>query len=140
MNTLRRMLGTGSLVLFAVFALAAIAGLLWPCESALTVDIGRKLAGPSFAHVLGTDWLGRDLLGRTVCGTRGFFAPGFAAVLVAGVLGVGLGALAGYEPTMRRRGPRAAAARALRTTVTLGLAIPGTLPRFVSIVFSNASR
>ena len=53
-------------------------------------------AGGSEAHLLGTDHLGRDVLSRLIFGARVSMVVGFTAVIVAGVLGTGLGILAGY--------------------------------------------
>ncbi len=134
MKGLIEFLGVGPFVAFVVFTGLGVLGMLWPCEVGLSVDMSRALAGPSLSNVLGTDWLGRDLLSRTVCGTRGFFGPGFAAVGVATVVGVSLGALAGYAPTADGR-----IRAGLRGLLTLALAIPGVLPRFVSIVLFCAA-
>jgi peptide/nickel transport system permease protein len=48
-------------------------------------------------HPLGTDTLGRDVLSRLLHGARISLTVGLAAVLVAGVVGVGLGLVAGYR-------------------------------------------
>jgi peptide/nickel transport system permease protein len=53
-------------------------------------------AGGSEAHLLGTDHLGRDVLSRLIFGARVSMVVGFTAVIVAGVLGTGLGILSGY--------------------------------------------
>src|SRR5713101_7067014 len=52
--------------------------------------------GGSDAHLLGTDHLGRDVLSRLIFGARVSMVVGFTAVIFAGVLGTGLGILAGY--------------------------------------------
>jgi peptide/nickel transport system permease protein len=54
-------------------------------------------AGGSAQHLLGTDHLGRDVLSRLIFGARVSMTVGFAAVIVAGVLGTGLGILSGYQ-------------------------------------------
>jgi peptide/nickel transport system permease protein len=56
----------------------------------------RRLEPPSSAHPLGTDDRGRDVLSRMVHGTRLSLFVGFAAVAIYALLGVLLGASAGY--------------------------------------------
>jgi len=53
-------------------------------------------AGGTERHILGTDHLGRDILSRLIFGARVSMVVGFTAVIVAGVLGTGLGILSGY--------------------------------------------
>ena len=50
----------------------------------------------SWDHPLGTDNLGRDTLSRILYGTRVSLTVGFFGVLIAGTLGVIIGAIAGY--------------------------------------------
>ena len=52
--------------------------------------------GGSEKFWLGSDHLGRDVLSRLIFGARVSIVVGFTAVLVAGVLGTGLGILSGY--------------------------------------------
>jgi peptide/nickel transport system permease protein len=52
--------------------------------------------GGSEEHLLGTDHLGRDVLSRLLFGARVSMVVGFTAVVVAGILGTGLGILSGY--------------------------------------------
>lgn len=56
----------------------------------------RPLEPPSGDHLLGTDDRGRDVLSRMVHGTRISLTVGFAAVTIYALLGVMLGAAAGY--------------------------------------------
>jgi peptide/nickel transport system permease protein len=56
------------------------------------------LEGPDGrARLLGTDHLGRDVLSRLIYGARVSLVIGFAAVAVGGVVGAGLGMLAGFR-------------------------------------------
>ena len=54
------------------------------------------LAGGDPAYPLGTDQLGRDVFSRILQGARTSLEVGFLAVAIAGVLGVGLGLIAGF--------------------------------------------
>src|SRR5207302_3948856 len=53
--------------------------------------------GPSREHPLGTDSLGRDVLARMLYGSRVSLAVGFVSVGIATLVGVLLGASAGYH-------------------------------------------
>jgi peptide/nickel transport system permease protein len=59
-------------------------------------DTSRRLEAPSDAHPLGLDDLGRDVLSRIVYGSRVSLRVGFSVVLLASLIGVTLGAIAGY--------------------------------------------
>lgn len=63
-----------------------------PEKSSLT----EKLLPPSSAHLLGTDALGRDLLTRILYGGRISLTVGGIAVAISLLIGVPIGALAGY--------------------------------------------
>lgn len=90
------------------------------------VDSSRASVGPSAAHWLGTDHLGRDVAWRVVAASEAFVAPALGACLVAFVLGVGGGAVAGWFG-----GPIASAIRYAFTVVS-------SLPRFVIILLACA--
>lgn len=55
-----------------------------------------KLAGPSAVHWLGTDLYGRDILSRVLYGSRISLQIGVFATVVSLLVGVPLGALAGF--------------------------------------------
>jgi len=58
-------------------------------------QVARNL-GPGWGHLLGSDGNGRSMALLLVKGTEGFFLPGLLAAAIALLLGVTLGALAGY--------------------------------------------
>jgi peptide/nickel transport system permease protein len=60
------------------------------------IAIEEVLLGPSRSHYLGTDQLGRDLFSRMLYGTRVSLLVGIAAVGIACLVGLFLGALAGF--------------------------------------------
>ncbi|RUY21624.1 ABC transporter permease subunit [Mesorhizobium sp. M7A.F.Ca.US.001.04.2.1] len=86
------------LVLLPVVFFVAV-GVLGP--SIMPYDPGAQdydvtLAGPSWAHWLGTDYLGRDILSRIIGGAR-ISLVAMAIVLVAALaIGVSIGSFAGY--------------------------------------------
>jgi oligopeptide transport system permease protein len=59
-------------------------------------DLAYGAQSPSTEHWLGTDDLGRDLFLRILTGGRISIGVGFAATLIALIIGVSYGALAGY--------------------------------------------
>ena len=59
-------------------------------------DLSIAQQGPSWAHWLGTDDYGRDLLSRLIWGARTATLVAILPVSVATILGVSLGAIAGY--------------------------------------------
>lgn len=87
-------LGLGILTVLVLVALTVD---LWlPEEKINGINVLEKLQAPSAKHLFGTDEMGRDLFWRTVYGTKYSLAIGFVAVMVSAVIGVPLGAAAGY--------------------------------------------
>jgi peptide/nickel transport system permease protein len=79
-----------SIVLMAVFA-----GALAPYDP-LAQGVGPSNASPSGAHWAGTDSFGRDMMSRIIYGARIALIVGIVSVLLAMVVGVTLGLIAGY--------------------------------------------
>jgi peptide/nickel transport system permease protein len=89
-------------VIAAAVVVAAFAPALAPSDPVRNRLLDRLTPpmwseGGSARHPLGTDTLGRDVLSRLLHGARISLIVGLAAVLVAGVVGVGLGLVAGYR-------------------------------------------
>jgi peptide/nickel transport system permease protein len=60
------------------------------------VETGNRLAAPTREHPFGTDTIGRDILARTIYGGQISILIGLTAMLVEVVIGITIGALAGY--------------------------------------------
>ena len=91
----------GAALVGLILFVAVAASLLSPHDP-FTQDFDRGLTslgapvGPSAEHVLGTDSLGRSVWSRLAHGARISLAIGAAATLLALVVGVGIGATAGF--------------------------------------------
>jgi peptide/nickel transport system permease protein len=83
-----------ALTLLLVF-LALAAPWLAPADPTAQ-NLAARLVGPSAAHWMGTDELGRDVLSRILYGTRVSMIVSVSVVLVGGLIGLAIGALAGY--------------------------------------------
>jgi peptide/nickel transport system permease protein len=59
-------------------------------------NLPARLSSPSAAHWMGTDELGRDVLSRVLFGARVSISVGVSVVLGAGIIGLAIGAIAGY--------------------------------------------
>jgi peptide/nickel transport system permease protein len=59
-------------------------------------NLPARLASPSPGHWMGTDELGRDILSRIIYGARVSMIVSVSVVLSAGIVGLAIGALAGY--------------------------------------------
>ncbi|WP_163510629.1 ABC transporter permease [Fodinicola acaciae] len=91
----RRPLPLTGLVLVVFFLLLAIVGPMVTADPAAT-DFDNVLAPPSLAHWFGTDDLGRDALARLASGARISLTAGVLSTLLAMVIGVPIGLVAGY--------------------------------------------
>ncbi len=86
---------SGALLTVALIFVALAAPLLAPFDPDAQ-DTSRRLEAPSTQHLLGLDDLGRDVLSRIVFGARVSLRVGFSVVVIGSLIGVALGAMAGY--------------------------------------------
>jgi peptide/nickel transport system permease protein len=93
----RNKLAMAGLVVVAVLVVTAIVGDYLTPYDAFEQNLLNATAPPSAAHWLGTDVLGRDLLSELVYGVRLAMIVAVSTVALSLVLGVALGALAGYR-------------------------------------------
>ena len=85
----------GLAVIIVITLLAVFVPMLSPYTYDQT-DFAHMLEWPSMAHPFGTDEYGRDILSRIIYGSRVSLSIGIVAQVVASLVGVTLGAVAGY--------------------------------------------
>ena len=85
---------SGALLLLLI--LAAIGAPWLAPYGPATPDYDNVLAGPSLAHLCGTDTFGRDILSRILWGGRISLTVGFVSVALGGLAGVTLGLISGF--------------------------------------------
>jgi len=80
------------LILISIFA-----DQIWDYKTdVIGFNVVERLQGPSAKHWFGTDQFGRDMFARVGYGTRYSLLVGFASVFTALLLGLPIGAAAGY--------------------------------------------
>jgi peptide/nickel transport system permease protein len=84
----------GLLLLLLVVAAAVLAPVLYPVSPFELV--GKPFQPPFGAYLFGTDMLGRDLTAGVLHGARTTLLVGFVATVIAVLVGVTVGGLAGY--------------------------------------------
>jgi peptide/nickel transport system permease protein len=85
----------GLIIVMTLFAIAVFAPLISPYNYK-NIDVQNILMPPSSTHFFGTDDLGRDVCSRMIWGARISLAVGFVSVGISTLIGITLGALAGY--------------------------------------------
>ena len=86
------------LVMILLIAIATVlANLLLDYETmVIGMNVVDRLQGPSMTHLMGTDDMGRDIFWRILYGAKYSLSVGVVAVFIALLIGVPLGAFAGY--------------------------------------------
>lgn len=85
----------GGMVVFVFLFVLTVFAFLSPYDPERS-NLPDKFQAPSATHLLGTDALGRDMLTRILYGGRISLAVGGIAVAISLLIGVPIGALAGY--------------------------------------------
>ena len=86
---------TGCGIVILLFVVSLLAPVIAPYDPG-AIDLKNVLAPPSGDHWFGTDQLGRDVLSRMIWGARISLKVGFVATGLAILIGMILGAVAGY--------------------------------------------
>ena len=86
----------GALMILVVALAALVAPLAFPIDPLRIVGAPELWPGEAPEFPLGTDSLGRDILAMIVHGARATLLIGLAASVVATLIGVTVGAVAGY--------------------------------------------
>ena len=89
----------GGCVLTLIVLMALAAPLIAPGDPSRIV-LGVRENPPSLDHLFGTDRLGRDVFGRIVWGARVSLGISLLAVSLGSMIGILLGAVAGYASGM----------------------------------------
>ncbi|HKS71343.1 MAG TPA: ABC transporter permease [Ktedonobacterales bacterium] len=98
---MRNKVAVAGLILLVIMALGAIlavpiTGTTATYQPAIDVHPANALADPSLQHLLGTDDVGRDEFARLLFGAQVSLLIGLFSMLVAIVIGVAMGAVAGF--------------------------------------------
>jgi peptide/nickel transport system permease protein len=93
---LKNPLGVAALSVLVLIVLAAIFAPLLTSYSPNDVSVLNILQGPGAGHLLGTDGAGRDVWARLLYGARYTLAGALLATVVAAILGITSGLVAGY--------------------------------------------
>jgi peptide/nickel transport system permease protein len=88
--------GRWGFALTLLLAIVAIGAPLLAPYDPVAQNLPARLLAPTAAHWMGTDELGRDILSRIVFGTRVSMLVSVCVVFGAGIIGLAIGAIAGY--------------------------------------------
>ncbi len=114
------------LEILAVIFLPGILGL-----DPYTSHVGKFAAAPSSEFILGTDEIGRDVFARLVYGGRVSLTVGFLSTLIATLIGVPLGLLAGFYDGIVRS--------AIMRLVDIFMSFPSMVIQLVLVTVLGAS-
>ena len=84
------------LIILGVIILITLGSLFLTYDSVVTTKMADRFSAPSLQYPFGTDNMGRNIFLRTLYGARYSLIIGFSAVAFAAIIGVIMGAAAGY--------------------------------------------
>ena len=93
---LQKKLTVAALAVVGLYLVVACLAHLGLIASAWNAEVGSSYEAPSFQHWMGTDIFGRSVLAKVIKGTEVAMSVGGVVALIAILMGVTLGALAGY--------------------------------------------
>ncbi|HKP85927.1 MAG TPA: ABC transporter permease [Blastocatellia bacterium] len=94
---MNRVAKLGLIVVGVLVLLAVLSPLFASWDKVQSQDLGARLDPPDSSHVMGRDQLGRDVMARIVYGTRVSMLVGISVVTISSIIGVMIGAFAGYK-------------------------------------------
>jgi peptide/nickel transport system permease protein len=115
-----------ALALLVVVLVLALTSPFLPYEIGRDVNVSMASQGPGAGHWLGTDHLGRDTFARWWIATRAFMFPGLVCAALSLLIGVPVGAVAGWVG-----GP-------VGMLVRFALTVVSTVPRVVLVLLVAA--
>ncbi len=93
---LNRLNGTLGALLLGTAVITALVAQIYTPYDPVSLDFGAYLAPPSEDHWFGTDQFGRDVFSRIMSASWVSLSVSFCVVVFAMVLGIPIGAIAGY--------------------------------------------
>jgi peptide/nickel transport system permease protein len=90
------LLGLIIILLFVVLGIFGQWIAPFPDQGAGVTNIPERDMAPNLLHLMGTDSVGRDVLSRVIMGARPALVISVLVVALAGLVGIPLGAIAGY--------------------------------------------
>lgn len=133
-------------ILLSILLLILLVSLIYLPYDPNQMNTQQKFQLPSLGHPLGTDNFGRDILSRVMKGSQAAFLVGFSSVGIGLVLGVALGAIAGYlggaadEAIMRLTDAQMAFPGVILTLVIITVFGPGTLHTAIALGITSIPR
>ncbi len=126
------------LVLLLAVAVLSIGAPWFATHDPTDLDPLARMQGPSAEHWLGTDALGRDVWSRAVWGGRVSLVVGASVALMATVIGVFVGLVAGFvrwaDGPLMRVMDGLMAIPAILLAIALMAVVPGSLPAVIAAI------